>query len=472
MKIRKFQITCFFYLLFILLTISVNAGTQQYVNPAGKDTCRIVFGWSEDDKDGHLLSWLQRGGYVWGIELLHNIPEEKIRDFYDQKWNIILYQLSHPKSVQRYFTQKNRAIPDVDEVIQKFIRAAGGDTLKVIWQMFLEDDSNGVCLSQEVLTQKPKTHAEAYRIMHNYLRVAIEATAGYGNIHRWSVAGYAPSAHILAKQPEMDLLTIERANDDVDDLQTGIAFFRGAGRQYGKLWGVDLSLWWGCINGCIRDLPALYHKRHLFVSWYSGAEHFRIEGSELFIDKNTGTPQKITDCIDEFGTFIKTHQRGEVETPVAIILPEDHGWFTQPYWRTNKTVWNYAFIPYRQGQKALDGFLGAAFPGSNFYMDPFAFGKFGTEQPPASPFALSCISQKYAPAGSDVFMAEYPVCFGEFENRSVAKKTMHAEQRETSAYRPMGDSRWGDIFDVLTTDVSKDLLTHYKLIVLVKNSEV
>ena len=444
----------------ILLVVTYSVGFSQ---KSGNDTCRIVFGWRESETNTPLLDWMLKGGYTWGVELLHDIPESKITGLQKSGLNIVLYQLSHPETVKRYYTLKKREIPDVDETVNKYKRATGG---KFVWQNILEDESCGVGLSQEMLTIKPATHKKAYDMTDNYFRKSLAAIEKHGNLTHWAVAGFANTAHLLAKQPEIDLLTIERANDDVDDLQTGISFFRGAGRQYNKKWGVDLSLWWGVVYGCVQNLPCNYHKRHLYVSWYSGAEHFRIEGSELFFDKKTNEATKIVECLDDFGNFMKTHERGIPEIPVAVILPEDHGWITPPYWRTSSTAWNYAHIPYRQGQRALDGFFATAFPGSNFYMDPFPLGKNKTENPPATPFALSCISQEFAPSLEDIFHAEYPVRFGRYENRNVAKKELETNEIETSEYRPMGNSRWGDIFDVFTSGVGSNVLSQYKVIVL------
>lgn len=454
----------------ILLSLSQLTGFafQQSQKPSA-DTCRIVFGWKESDEGTPLLDWIKKGGYTWGLELLHDIPAQRISELHSQGWNIVLYQLSHPETVVRYYNQKKRAIPDIDSALKKYISATDG---KLFWQNILEDESCGVGLSQEFLSLEPGTHEEAYQMTTDYFRKSVSATTAYGNLPHWSVAGFANTAHILAKQPEIDLLTIERANDDVDDLQTGIAFFRGAAKQYNKMWGVDLSLWWGCVYGCIQNMPYLYHKRHLYVSWYSGAEHFRIEGSELFFDKSTNKPNIVTECLDQFGAFIKSHERGEQEVPVAVLLPKDHGWITPPYWRTTNTVWNYAHIPYRQGQKALDGFFSTAYPGSNFYMDPFSFGKYKTENPPASPFALSFISPEFAPDSADVFRAEYPVPFGLFENRKVAGKEMEEKQIETSEFRPMGNSRWGDIFDVLTTEAESDIISKYKVIIVLDQAKL
>jgi hypothetical protein len=406
---------------------------------------------------------MKKGGYTWGLELLHDVPAQRINELHKQGWNIVLYQLSHPETVVRYYNQKKRAIPDIDVTLKKYLKETDG---KLIWQNILEDESCGVGLAQEFLKTEPKTHAKAYKMTTDYFRKSIEATRKFPELDLWSVAGFANTAHLLAKQPEIKLLTIERANDDVDDLQTGISFFRGAAKQYGKKWGVDLSLWWGCVYGCIQEMPYLYHKRHLYLSWYSGAEHFRIEGSELFFDKNSNNPNKIVECLDQFGNYIKTHKRGKPIVPVAVILPEDHGWITPSYWRTTNIVWNYARIQYRQGQRAIDGFFSMAYPGSNFYNDPFSMGKYQSENPPASTFALSFISPEFTPDTSDVFRAEYPVNFGMFSNRREAQETIIREQIETSEFRPMGNSKWGDIIDVFTSEAGSATLEEYKVIVL------
>lgn len=431
------------------------------------DGCRVVMGWDTNDRHD-LLKWIKPNDYVWGLELRHNASLEDIQARYAEGWNIVLYQLSHPQSVVRYYTDKRREIPDVKATFEKFSKGCNYDTSRLFWQFFLEDDSNGVCFSQHLMEDKASqslTHKRSYELMQEYVKQAVTATAYAKGYNKWGMAGYASSAHIFAKSPEVNLITIERANDDVDDLQTGIAFFRGAARQTNKQWGSDVSLWWGGINGCVQTLPALYHKRHLYLSWYSGAEHIRVEGSDLLLGDD-GELTELAKCLDEFGAYIKKNKRGEVITKVAVILPEDSGWITSPYWRTQKSVWNYAKVPYRQGQKAIDGFFNMAFPGCNFYMDPFSFGKYHTENPPASPFALSCVSERYAHDTSDVFMAEYPLPFGEFESRDKAREYMQENQVETSHYRPMGVSRWGDIIDVFTENVDADVLSRYEVVVV------
>ena len=275
----------------------------------------------------------------------------------------------------------------------------------------------------------------------------------------------AAAAHALAAQG-LDCIMVERANDDVEDLQTGIAFARGAARQFGCKWGLDFSLWWGVISGCVQDLPALYHKRSLYLTYFSGADSVSLEGGDLLYDLEAKRPLAVGQVLDEFGRFSKTVARGEAETPVAVLLPEGHGWMTPPYWRTTNEAWTYARLPYRQGYRGVDGFFRTAFPGSGYAMDPFPFGHYASDKTPASPFALSCVTPEYAPCPDNVFEAEPPLPFGRYTDRDAARADLHSRHLEPSPYRPMGNSRWGDIIDVLTTSAPGGVLDRYQLAVL------
>lgn len=55
-------------------------------------------------------------------------------------------------------------------------------------------------------------------------------------------------------------------------------------------------------------------------------------------------------------------------------------------------------------------------------MDPFPFGKYKSENPPISSFALSSISKEFAPSAENVYHAEYPVNFGQYDYRNHAQK--------------------------------------------------
>jgi len=285
----------------------------------------------------------------------------------------------------------------------------------------------------------------------------------YPDLRVWGMAGYARSAHDYARHG-IDTIIVERANDDVEDLQTAIAFARGAARQYGKTWGIDLSLWWGVIYGGVPDLDPSLFTRHLWIAWLSGARVLRIEGGMMHYGPSG--PGAVARAIDAFGSLARDLDPGTPDVPVAVILAEDHGWMTPPYWRTISTAWSYARIPYRQGDRGIDGFFLYAFPGANYAMDPYPAGAYAVNDPPATPFALSCVTPEFAPRPDDVYNAEPPIPFGRFTSRDEARQVFLSEQRDPSPYRPMGDSRWGDIFDVFTDDVRADALADYRVAVL------
>ena len=46
---------------------------QKTITDKKKDTCRIVFGWRTSEAHSPLLDWMIKGGYTWGVELLHDV---------------------------------------------------------------------------------------------------------------------------------------------------------------------------------------------------------------------------------------------------------------------------------------------------------------------------------------------------------------------------------------------------------------
>ena len=79
----------------------------------------------------------------------------------------------------------------------------------------------------------------------------------------------------------------------------GIAFARGACAQYGCNWGVDLSLWWGPIDGCVQNLNPSFHRRHLLIAHHAGAHTIAIEGVDILLGPNS-TLSPLAAAIDEY----------------------------------------------------------------------------------------------------------------------------------------------------------------------------
>ncbi len=280
----------------------------------------------------------------------------------------------------------------------------------------------------------------------------------------WGRCGYASSTHIFAKLG-LEAILLERTNDDIEDIQTGVAFTRGAGRQYGCPWGIDFSLWWGVFYGCVQNLSTSYHRKNWLISYFSGADYLAIEGGNLLYAPD-GKLSRLGRDFEEFARWIKKVPRGIPFVPVGVILPANHGWITPPYWETQLFTWNYARLRRKPGEKGIDGFFMTAFPGCNYAMDPFPFGEYEENDPPASPFALSCITPRYAPLPQNIFYSKAYIPFGKFKNRIEANRFLTENNIDVSPYRPMGVSRWGDIFDVLTDEVSDEVMKLYSLLVL------
>ena len=424
---------------------------------------RIFFPLDPMERNQPVFDWLGQEGWCWGVEVSPRVSEKDIKALRHDGWNVLIHINAHKETLIRDSEYKNREIPDIEQVIQRHINAADGERDQVYWECILEDDSAGVAHPQELLKEKPKTYGHAKKLFDKHLDQVLMTAHQFPGVHLWGLCGYASGVHALARKG-MECVILERANDDVEDLQTGIAFTRGAAKQFGCEWGIDFSLWWGVIYGCIQDLPSSFHRRQMFISYLSGAKTFRIEGGDLFYNHDKNELYPLAETVEEFGRFTEKYDPGKPDVPVAIILPEDHGWISPPYWSPTRTAWNYARIPYQQGYRTLDGFFGFIFPGNIYAMEPFPFGHYDNDDPPASPFALSCIVPRFAPSPDDVFYTEQPLPFGRFKSRKDARRIMHEQNMDTSPYRPMGDSRYGDIFDVFTSDVEVNILKDYKAV--------
>lgn len=409
-----------------------------------------------------ILDWIAEGGWCSHVSCRPEVTDAMLLEIQKRGWRAVVTMLAHPGTRARQWTRWGLPMPDPDDVLARYKRLFGD---QFAWEVFTEDDSAGVAFPQVLLREQPRSYEAAKALFDAYIAEAMEAANQHRDVERWGRPGYASGVHPLAAQG-LDCIMVERANDDVEDLQTGIAFARGAARQFGCKWGIDYSLWWGVIHGCVHDFPALFHKRNFHMAYFAGADAVSIEGGDLLYDLDDKKPHLLGQTLDEFGRLTLRVPRGEVVTPVAVVLPENNGWITPPYWRTTREAWNYARIPYQQGYRGVDAFFCMAYPGGNYAMDPFPFGRYGSEEVPASPFALSCVTPEFAPRPEHVYEAEPTLPFGRYADRHQAREDLRQRAVETSPYRPMGSTRWGDIIDVLTASAAEDVLCTYKAVVL------
>lgn len=184
-----------------------------------------------------------------------------------------------------------------------YARATANSSKPWMWWAVCEDDSSGVGFSYDQLSVPPSSAADAWSqfdagllrtmTLVNALPVArgvpVVAQVGFGeNAHEYFSRG-------------VDIALIERANDDIGDLSTAVAFARGAARQYGKAWGVDLSWWWGVIAGGVNTLPCSFHKRHALIAYFSGAAAVNIEGGDGLVDSTGTMPTLLGRCMQVIG---------------------------------------------------------------------------------------------------------------------------------------------------------------------------
>ena len=433
----------------------------------------IMVSVSPDDTE--VLDWLSRNDLCEWVEVHPGATVEQLRSLRKRGWDVVLQMMAHPESFDRRFINRpGRPAPTPDKTftqeqeVNRHIAGADGDANKVIWEFIMEEDSAGVAFPYRMLIEDPQTHGEAHALFEKRLSEAVEAarSSQEKGVRLWGRAGYASSMHAFAKTgAEMNL--IERTNDDIEDLSTGIAFARGAARQFGCHWGVDFSQWWGVISGLDMDFGGAYFRRNFYMSYFAGTDLLAIEAIRTpKHEARKNVPSSLGEALEEFSAFRKRVPAGQPDRPVAIMLPRDHGWITPAYWRTQNEAWNYARIGYRPGDRSMDGLFAAFFPGSTFAMQPWPFGAYTKDDPPASPFALSSVDRMYVAKDEHTYRAPPPIPFGRFHDRKEAKRVVREQQVDTSPFRPMADSRWGDIVDVLTDEASPEVLAQYSVLIL------
>lgn len=233
----------------------------------------------------------------------------------------------------------------------------------------------------------------------------------------------------------VDLVLLERAIDELGDIGTGLPFIRGAASQYNKPFGIDMSFWRTGANSAteynasgrlIGGFSEEYIKRHMYLSYMGGTNMLHFEAVESFIP-GTGTLNPVMAMMDTFNTFVSNHgNRGVVHTPIALLLPHDHGFVPKHWLNTADSVWYFRF-PYADGDWMLQNFFDVATPG---------YRNHGLTKPGYS--------------------------WGDFE-------TFHQEivaGLDPRPYEPMPSSRWGDLYDILLDNATADALNRYKVIVL------
>ena len=226
----------------------------------------------------------------------------------------------------------------------------------------------------------------------------------------------------------MDLVILERNNDDVSGLIGSIGFIRGAATQYGRQWGIDTSHWrsYG-VNGAGATAynssqqltfgwsDATY-KRHLYLSYMSGPDALFVEAGDYNTNGVTNINGRIYNPLgtrlQSFCNFalVRHAQRGVPYVPIAIM--KDHITFLEPrsgQWTQGREVWCFQMSP-NGGENMVHNLLDMLYP--NY-----------------STWATS-----------------------------------------TTAAEPWGSGRWGEQFDIVTDRASNSALGNYRVALIATNA--
>ncbi|HZP35441.1 MAG TPA: hypothetical protein VFE48_03000 [Methylomirabilota bacterium] len=234
----------------------------------------------------------------------------------------------------------------------------------------------------------------------------------------------------------VDVGLLERGVDELGDIATGLAFMRGAGRQYDRPWGIDLSTWRTAADSATRfdadgrltgGWSPSYLLRHMYAAYMAGAHILQIEPT-LYYTLDGAALNPFGRAVQRFASFALRRHRdvGAPVVPVALMLDAHSGFDTKhgPYNQAD-AVW-YQDIPYGPGDFMIDNFLKVAYPGHE---------RHGTTT--GAPFSTPAGYQRFLAAGGD-----------------------------PRPYEPMPFTRWGDTFDVLRTTAPASALGRYRVLVL------
>jgi len=228
----------------------------------------------------------------------------------------------------------------------------------------------------------PRDRAEAMAVVRRYYeRLREEALAKATPEQRQlfiSVNGHYCYQHYACAWG-CDVVGSE-VGENINSIQAHIAFTRGAARQYGKPWLMDFSSWygpgifdedprrtWGDNSDPNHGHSLSLHQRSYFVSYLAGANIVVAEGGWLNCFKSQTAPANdplplsaLGEKAAQFYRFTRRHpDRGIPYTPVALLLPFDHGIYPG---FDRKLSWN-AF-PYTPGDQRILDALNVFFPGS------------------------------------------------------------------------------------------------------------
>ena len=178
-----------------------------------------------------------------------------------------------------------------------------------LWSLMLEWDQGG---GHWVPNGRPRyeglTRAQAYARFADYylnqsppLGTYLRQPSSARPCRLAAITDYSPNA-FAAYAFGADVGLLERGIDELGDVATGIAFMRGAGRQYNRPWGIDLSTWRTAADSATTFAAAGrqtggwspgYLRRHMYAAYMAGAHILQIEPTLYYVpDGSIGTSRR------------------------------------------------------------------------------------------------------------------------------------------------------------------------------------
>ena len=218
---------------------------------------------------------------------------------------------------------------------------------------------------------RPKDKRECYEVLRDYFTSRSRDLLG----RVISVTGHS---HYEAYAAEWGARCIGlELGENIAFTQSKLAFARGASRQWGKPWSVQVSPWFGpscTTSGPLRKDPdkitrgldaghsLSFYERMWLHAWFAGAAMVTPENSIAIFFEKPEAPWTLTEHgrkASEVFQFIQKHDRGIPYTPIAVVL--DHyagynGYMDKP--------WGI-LTPTRADREVRDLFDHQLFPGSD-----------------------------------------------------------------------------------------------------------
>jgi hypothetical protein len=293
---------------------------------------------------------------------------------------------------------------------------------------------------------RPQPVADRSQTLSNWMNF-YKSTLGLGSILNQSATqrGYKVAATcVYAFCPQyaydmgVDMVMLERVIDEVSAMTPGLAMIRGAAKQHGdKPWGIDFSTWryWTSSpteydsNGNMTGgWSTSWFKRNFYMAFMGGSNINFAEAADVTTGGQNGGLNPFGQTLQQFSNYaVQRHpDRGTAYVPMALIQDHNSG-FEPKFGQYIQADYSwYSQLPYNDGDRLLNNFFASLYPGFNSH---------GT-----------------LVSGGPQSVAQY--------------RQRLANGEDPRPWEPMGNTRLGETFDVITNQASLATLQKYKTVIL------